>query len=178
MMYINKRVYNCRTKEYVLICCRWDHYPTTEELYRALQLNHIKNVEQIELVECDAFYMIVKNDANMHYTHSEKLAMIREAYQPQTAFRAESVYINKSTMSMVELKNFYHSLVFEFGDQGVDLIRSRAEQNLFSRAYLDAFLRVSAGGRDGWILPTAREIFSTLEVLKKRNAHVDWIHNT
>lgn len=173
--FFDHSVFHDRTKTYVDVLVRWNHRPTEKDIkmFRYKLTDSPYGTKEFNIIECDGGFFMVTKNPDVHLTNNEMCTIIRTAYRPYDTLRDESVYINSSNMGMVDLESFYHSLISEFKNEGVKLIQLRAKYNLFSRAYLDALLWTSNGGRNGWFLPTTETITKILDVLKNRNPHVE-----
>lgn len=168
-----KHVKNDRTEKHITIIAVFNMHrmramkPTHDILYG----NPILDIDmsKVEFIPYGNKVFMIQCDCK--FTHSEKLNAIKNGYKPNIPFNPESLYINNSTHSMVQIKNMYHMMVSEWGTKGVNLIKEK--RDLFSKAYIDALYEASNGDRVQWNFPTASRIFEILEVLKKRNPHVE-----
>ena len=169
-----KHVRNDRTGKWVTIIAVFNMHrmramkPTHDILYG----NPILDIDmsKVEFIPYGNKVFMIQCD-DCRFTHSEKLNAIKNGYKPDVPFNPESLYINSSIHSMVQIKNMYHMMVSEWGTKGVNLIKEK--RDLFSKAYIDALYEASSGDRVQWNFPTASRIFEILEVLKKRNPHVE-----
>ena len=165
-------VRNERTGDYIRIVNVWDKAPDIDDIRgiaNELEMTD-RDIRHLKTFMCDGKYFLLHLDGHI-YTSGEIISAIRSGYRPDVPFRNESVYVNRLKMNMVEAKNFYHMIVSNYGQLGVDLIQS--SNDLFSKAYINAIMERSSV--DNLALPTASRIFEILEVLKKRNPHVEGV---
>ena len=108
----------------------------------------IKSCDPLDyhVVRCGKLYYALYYKPGKH-TQAEIAKAIEKGYDPSKPYRAESVYINRSTRDMVDLKNLYHSMIDEFGTDAVMLVAREAKKSLFSRAYFDALMMEPADSK-------------------------------
>ena len=165
---------NSRTEESICIVKVWDKAPDINDLQMIAEELKMTNrdIRHLKTFYFNNKYFLLRYENT--YTNREIIYAIKSGYRPDVPFRNESVYVNRLEMNMVDAKDFYHRLVKAYGRMGVDVILT--SNDLFSRAYVNALMERSEG--ENWCLPTASRIFEILEILKKRNPHVEGVLDT
>lgn len=168
-----KHVKNDRTRNWITIIAVFNMHGAKPTDHDILYGNPILDIDmsKVEFIPYGNKVFMVQCDCK--FTYNEKLTAIKNGYKPYAPFNPESLYINNSIHNMVQIKNMYHMMVSEWGTKGVNLIKEK--RDLFSKAYIDALYEASSGDRIQWNFPTASRIFEILEVLKKRNPHVEGV---